>query len=155
MSPPLPPPSHHCCIYVDGSSLPNPGPMSLGAVLYMPDGSRHTLAQDLRKTGCNNEAELLALMAALHQAQLLGANCLTVRTDSSVLVEQLNPHGKPGMRPARPIERLASLFDEARALMAQFDELQLQWIPRHRNTEADALARAAHEPLPEAESSPS
>jgi ribonuclease HI len=30
--------------------------------------------------------------------------------------------------------------------MAGFDEVRLQWIPRHRNTEADALARAALAP---------
>ena len=33
----------------------------------------------------------------------------------------------------------------ARAIKTMgFDELVLQWVPRHRNTEADALARMAH-----------
>ena len=63
MPPPKPAPAHHCCIHVDGSALPNPGPMSLGVLLQLPDGSRHTLSQDLHRSGCNNEAELLALMA--------------------------------------------------------------------------------------------
>ena len=139
--PALPPaPCHHCCIYIDGSALPNPGPMSLGAVLTLADGSRHTLSQNLRRSGCNNEAELLALLAALHQARELGQTHLTVRTDSSVLVEQLGPARTP---PARPILRLQPLFEQARAQMQSFAELQLQWLPRHRNTEADALARAA------------
>jgi len=35
------------------------------------------------------------------------------------------------------------LFDEARALLKSFDQATLKWIPRHRNREADALARAA------------
>lgn len=116
--------------------------MSLGAVLHMPDGVQHTLSKNLRRSGCNNEAELLALMAALDLAKSLGAQCLTVRTDSHVLLEQLGP---PGPRPARPIARLSHLFDEARSAMQAFTELQLQWVPRHRNTEADALARAAHQ----------
>ena len=137
---PLPPP-HHCCIHIDGSSLPNPGPMSLGVVLQMPDGVQHTLSKNLHRSGCNNEAELLALMAALDLADSLGARCLTVRTDSQVLLEQLGP---PGPKPARPIERLKPLFEQARQRMQSFDELQLQWLPRHRNNEADALARAAH-----------
>jgi ribonuclease HI len=47
-------------------------------------------------------------------------------------------------KPARPIARLATLFEAARAQMQDFDELVLQWVPRHRNTEADALARMAH-----------
>ena len=139
-----PPPPHHCCIHIDGSSLPNPGPMSLGVVLQMPDGVQHTLSKNLHRSGCNNEAELLALMAALHKAHELGARQLTVRTDSSVLVEQLGPPRTKSAKPAKPIIRLQSLFAQARAQMQQFDELQLQWLPRHRNTEADALARAAH-----------
>lgn len=137
----LPAPAHHCCIYLDGSALPNPGTMTLGAVLQMPDGTRHTLSKNLQRRGCNNEAELRALMAVLTLAQSLSARHLTIRTDSSVLIEHLGP---PGPKPRRPIERLESLFVEARALMAWFDEIVLQWIPRHRNVEADALARAAH-----------
>lgn len=141
MPPPKPAPAHHCCIHIDGSSLPNPGPMSLGVLLRLPDGSEHHLSQALHRSGCNNEAELLALMAALKLARELGARSLTVRTDSQVLLEQLGP---PMAKPARPIVRLSPLFDEARRHMQGFDELVLQWIPRHRNTEADALARAAH-----------
>lgn len=115
--------------------------MSLGVLLRMPDGSEHRLSQALHRSGCNNEAELLALMAALKLAHELGACSLTVRTDSHVLLEQLGP---PMPKPARSIVRLSHLFDEARQHMQGFDELVLQWIPRHRNTEADALARAAH-----------
>ena len=136
-----PPPPHHCCIHIDGSALPNPGPMSLGALLRMPDGSEHRLSQNLHRSGCNNEAELLALMAALELAQSLGARHLSIRTDSQVLLEQLGP---PGPKPARPITRLSPLFEQARTQMSGFEELVLQWVPRHRNTEADALARAAH-----------
>ncbi|GGH51151.1 hypothetical protein GCM10010975_04590 [Comamonas phosphati] len=135
------PPGHHCCIHIDGSALPNPGPMSLGAVLRLPDGARHTLSRNLRRSGCNNEAELLALIAALREAQALGVHHITLRTDSSVLVEQL---GGPGPRPTRPILRLEPLFAQARRLMGEFEEIRLQWIPRHRNQEADTLARAAH-----------
>ena len=54
--------------------------MSLGAVLRMPDGSQHQLSQNLHRSGCNNEAELRALMAALNRARSLGARSLTVRT---------------------------------------------------------------------------
>jgi ribonuclease HI len=80
-------------------------------------------------------------MAALKLARDLGARSLTVRTDSRVLLEQLGP---PMAKPARPIARLSQLFEAARAQMQGFDELVLQWVPRHRNTEADALARMAH-----------
>lgn len=115
--------------------------MSLGAVLRLPDGTQHSLSKALHQSGCNNEAELLALMAALTLADEMGLRCLTIRTDSRVLLEQLGP---PMAKPVRPIARLNHLFEDARQQMQGFDELVLQWIPRHRNTEADALARAAH-----------
>jgi ribonuclease HI len=124
-------------IYCDGSALPNPGRMGLGAVFTEPDGTRHTLSQATHRTGCNNEAELRALMVALQQLQKRGATALLVYSDSSVLVEQL------GAANAKPIARLAALFDEARALLNSFEQASLQWIPGHRNGEADALARAA------------
>ena len=132
-----PAPAHAWVIYCDGSAVPNPGRMGLGAVLTAPDGTRHTLSQPTGTRGCNNEAELLALMAALRQAQACGAATLRVYCDNSILVAQL------GAAPAQPIARLAGLFDEARFLLASFDEAQLHWIPRHRNHRADTLARAA------------
>lgn len=121
--------------------------MALGAVITAPDGTRQLLSQVCPDQGCNNEAELRALMAVLQtllglQARRLAgwpAGRLAIFTDSSVLVEQL----APSPRPTRPIVRLADLFDQARAMLAEFEHVQLRWIPRHRNTEADALARAA------------
>lgn len=124
-------------IYCDGSALPNPGRMGIGAVFTEPDGTRHTLSQATNRTGCNNEAELRALMAVLRELQTRGATALLVYCDNSILVEQL------GGAVVKPIARLACLFEEARALLKSFDHTRLQWIPRHRNGEADALARAA------------
>nr|WP_324623329.1 ribonuclease HI family protein [Delftia lacustris] len=125
--------------YIDASALPNPGRMALGAVITAPDGTRQLLSQVCPDQGCNNEAELRALMAVLQTLLGLQARRLAIFTDSSVLVEQL----APSPRPTRPIVRLADLFDQARAMLAKFEHVQLRWIPRHRNTEADALARAA------------
>lgn len=129
-------------VYCDGSAVPNPGYMGLGAVMTAPDGRRHTLSQATHTRGCNNEAELLALMAALQALQAHGATALQIFTDNSILVEQLS-----GMS-VTPIARLASLFDEARALIGTFEHVSLKWVPRHRNGEADAMARAALGLLP-------
>lgn len=124
-------------IHSDGSALPNPGRMGLGAVWTAPDGTRHTLSQVAPGIGCNNEAEVRALMAALRTLQLQGADDLRVHCDSSVVVAQV------GSNTTKPIARLAALFDEARALFNTFSQATLVWIPQHRNGEADALARAA------------
>jgi len=126
-------------VYCDGSAVPNPGRMGLGAVLVAPDGvTRHTISQATTATGCNNEAELRSLMLALAALRTHGARGLQIHSDSSVLVEQLGDD-----RPAPPIARLAPLFDEARRLLQGFAPVELRWIPRHRNGEADALARQA------------
>ncbi len=117
--------------------MPNPGRMGMGVVLRAPDGSRHMFSQASHAAGCNNEAELRALLLALRELQARGATALLVHSDSSILVEQL------GGAPARPIGRLQELFAQARILLQTFGQVQLQWIPRHRNTQADALARAA------------
>jgi len=128
-------------IHCDGSAWPNPGRMGLGAVLTGPDGAvQHQISEATTFTGCNNEAELRALMLALQwlaQQGIATSTPVQVFSDNSVLVEQLGAH------PAAPIARLAALFDEVRRVLQQFQQLNLQWIPRHRNGTADTLARAA------------
>lgn len=124
-------------VYCDGSAVPNPGRIGLGVLLIAPDGTRHTLSLAPQLQGCNNEAELRALMAALQELQARGARALRVHCDNSVVVEQITDPN------AKPIARLADLFDAVRTLFQSFDQAELLWIPQHRNREADALARAA------------
>ncbi len=124
-------------IYCDGSAVPNPGRMGLGAVVTAPDGSRHPLSITAESRGCNNEAELRALMAAMQYARQHGAAELLIHCDNSVVVQQLAETA------TEPFLRLAPLFDDVRAELRSFESVQLRWIPRHRNLEADALARAA------------
>ena len=124
-------------VHTDGTAWPNPGRMGLGAVLVAPDGRRLTLSIAAPQSGCNNEAELRAVMAALALARAEGAEVVRLHCDNSIVVAEL-----AGTAP-RPMARLHGLFDEARVLAASFRRLELVWIPRHRNAEADVLARAA------------
>ncbi|MGQ2978156.1 MAG: ribonuclease HI family protein [Polaromonas sp.] len=124
-------------IHCDGSAVPNPGRMGLGAVLVAPEGTRHVLSTAADARGCNNEAEARALMLALRDAQARGARVLQIYSDNSLLVAQLGAGAAP------PVLRLAALYDQVAALLASFAYTSLHWIPRHRNGEADALARAA------------
>ncbi|MFY3382945.1 reverse transcriptase-like protein [Paracidovorax sp. MALMAid1276] len=142
-------------IHCDGSAVPNPGRMGLGAVLTGPDGVvRHQISQATHFTGCNNEAELRALLAALQwltaappEAEATPAR-LRVVSDSSLLVQQLGP------QPGAPIVRLAPLVDAVRSALQPFAGVELVWVPRHRNTQADALARAALGLAPKASARP-
>lgn len=137
MSLPTEPTPAHWVVYCDGTATPNPGRMGLGAMITAPDGTRHLISHDTGERGCNNEAELRALMLALHTLRELGATTLQIYSDNSIVIEQLDG------RLTKPVARLAALFDDARALLLPFDSVSLHWIPRHRNEEADALARAA------------
>lgn len=130
--------------FCDGSAAPNPGRMAYGVLIVSPDGTRHTLsASSESATGCNNEAELMALDAALHELHRLGAQHVVLHSDNSVVVEQLQGQSQEQTQPGSPFVRLAPQFAQTRVLMQAFAHVGVLWIPRHRNGEADALARAA------------
>lgn len=124
----------HC----DGGAWPNPGTMALGAVLTSPSGEVHRLSQRLGGSGCNNEAEWRATVAVLSLALQHGARNLHLHTDSTQVRDHLSQPGAPTLTPA-----LQTWVDEARALAAKVTRLTVQWVPRHRNAQADALAREA------------
>jgi len=102
-----------------------------------PDGQCSEKSQLLKVSGCNNEAELHALCAALEMAAAAGARRLVLRGDSDVALRYVR--GPDGTQ----IERLQVLVARARDWLLRFDELQLVWIPRHRNRDADRLSRQA------------
>ncbi|SFU73163.1 ribonuclease HI [Polaromonas sp. YR568] len=135
-------------IYCDGSAVPNPGLMGLGAVIIAPDGRRHPLSITAEGRGCNNEAELRALMTAMQYAGQHGATELLIHCDNSVVVQQLLGTA------TEPFLRLTPLFDEVRTVLQSFTSARLVWIPRHRNREADALARAAVGLMPKSTAAP-
>ena len=122
--------------------MPNPGRMAIGAVLTCPNGEDYYLAQALPGVGCNNEAELRALKAGLEVAQQQGASSIRIYTDSRWLLEQLAPAAERAGT-VRPTLRLGHWLVQVREVLQPFEQVQWRWIPRHHNTEADALARQA------------
>ncbi|MEW7849813.1 ribonuclease HI family protein [Massilia aurea] len=129
--------------WFDGSARPNPGRCGLGAVLEGPGGVRVELSRD-GGYGNSSEAEYLALNAVLKVAVDHQANDVLVCGDSQVVIDDVNgpdSAGAPSLRAYR---------DAARALLAQLPQAQLRWIPRHKNSRADALSqRAVPPPSPE------
>lgn len=106
-------------------------------MVQAPDGQRNSEAALLGRSGCSSEAELHALVGVLELAWKQGARRLVVRGDSAVAIAYVNGSDHTG------IERLAVLIRQAQLAAARFDEISLQWVPRHRNAEADALSRQA------------
>lgn len=124
-------------LWFDGCALPNPGRLGLGALLLSPEGRRIELSLAGSRHGCSNEAELEALGAALDRAHAEGACRLTVTGDSDFVVRHLRGERQTGVEPLRRLIRTVS------ASMARFDAVDLTWVPRHRNRDADRLSRAA------------
>lgn len=124
-------------LWFDGCALPNPGRLGLGALIVAPDGRRIELSQPGSRYGCSNEAELEALCLALDRAHAEGARRLVVTGDSDFVVRHLKGEKQTAVEPLR-----AQLLCSERAL-ARFESVELRWVPRHRNRDADRLSRAA------------
>jgi ribonuclease HI len=122
---------------IDGAARGNPGPASYGVVLRKPDGSPHeSLGKYIGRT-TNNVAEYYALIAALDYAAAHGIRNLRVESDSQLIVNQIKGIYKvkhPDLRP---------LHERARKQAAGLESFQIQYVPRERNRDADALANAA------------
>lgn len=123
--------------WFDGTACPNPGKIGVGAIVLSPQGNRIEKFDPVAFSGCNNEAELRALTAALILAHDAGARHLVLRGDSDMAIRHVL--GTDSTR----IARFAPLIAEARAWLRCFEDVQLQWIPCHRNQEADRCSRDA------------
>lgn len=123
--------------WVDGTARPNPGRIGIGHVLVSPSGLRAEHSDTDGRSGCNNEAEVRAILGALAAAAAAGARRLTLHSDSRFAVDCLN-----GLD-STEVPRLVDLLATVRAAMDHFDQVRLVWLPRHRNAEADRIARAA------------
>jgi ribonuclease HI len=120
--------------WFDGSAHPNPGRCGIGALLLGPGGEQVEIAQ-AAGYGNSSEAEYRALVALLEAAVAAGAHGLTIYGDSRVVIDdvQLAPH--------RAAPSLHTLHAAANTLLAQLPGTRLRWIPRHKNTAADALSQ--------------
>lgn len=128
---------HGWQIWFDGCAQPNPGLIGLGALLLSPSGERIELSCPAGRSGCSNEAEVSALCVALAHAHASGARHLQIRGDSDFVIRHLRGEQRTAIAP------LLSLVEQAEALLAGFDSVRFEWIPRHRNRDADRLSRAA------------
>jgi probable phosphoglycerate mutase len=128
----------HVIVEADGGSRGNPGPAGYGSVV-LDAATGDVLAE--RKGGLghttNNVAEYSGLIAGLEAARELGASLVDVRMDSKLVVEQMS--GRWQIKHAR----LQTLAEQARGLVACFDKVTFEWIPRASNKHADRLANEA------------
>ena len=124
-------------IYTDGASLGNPGPMGIGIVIFRDD-DRIEEFSDYLGEGTNNIAEYSAVIRALEAAHRLGETEVHIRSDSELVVRQLNNEYKVKDAKLKPLKRR---IDKLREGM----KVSFEHIPREENEDADALAKVAAE----------
>lgn len=125
------------CAWFDGSAAPNPGTCGAGVLLRAPDGRRWEWQRKLGY-GNSSEAEYQALIMALELAHPIVMadpyRSLLVLGDSRVVIDDV------ALDASKSAGSLRHLHQRARELIATYPELELRWLPRHRNVEADRLA---------------
>src|SRR5437016_11698315 len=123
--------------YVDGASRGNPGPASYAVILRGPDGATRFEAGKYIGRATNNVAEYYGLITALDYAAAHGIERLLVRSDSELLVRQIQGRYKVKSADLRP------LHERARKLAHGFAYFAIEHVPREQNREADELANSA------------
>jgi probable phosphoglycerate mutase len=121
----------------DGGARGNPGPAGIGATIRSSRGKVLAEVSEAIGATTNNVAEYTAVLRALDRAAELGATEVAIRTDSKLLVEQLNGN----YRVKNPT--LQRLHAEVRSRARAFTSVTFEHVPRERNRRADALVNLA------------
>jgi ribonuclease HI len=144
-------------LYFDGLTEPyNPGGWACYGWLVKRDGATVASGQGVAcppgRGSTNNVAEYAALIAGLEAlrstASLVvagldidGHDCqqsVEVRGDSQLVINQVTGAWRCNVPHLRP------LLQKAKSLAGQVGQVSFRWVPRERNTEADALSRQAY-----------
>ena len=123
-------------IFTDGASRNNPGEAGAGIFILRDGQPLEKIARYLGTT-TNNIAEYRAAIIGLEHCVKLGASVVRLHADSELMVKQLNGQYKVKNEGLRP------LYQKAKELIAKIGCVEVKYIPREQNKEADALANKA------------
>ncbi|MGH9686860.1 MAG: reverse transcriptase-like protein [Candidatus Acidiferrales bacterium] len=134
---PAGPPAGVYVANVDGASRGNPGPAAYAVVMRDPNGN--VILELGKRLGrdTNNVAEYYALLAALDYAAGSGIKALRIRSDSELLVRQMQGRYKVKSPDLKP------LHERAMKLTRHLTYFTIEHVRREMNRDADALANAA------------
>ena len=133
-------------VYFDGLCQPiNPGGISCYAFLVKSGGrtiySNYGIAvEPFSQDSTNNVAEYTALVKALQWLleKNLGTTKVEVKSDSQLIVNQLTGDYKVKSK------RIMSLYKQVLLLKRKFQDIEIKWVPREENREADRLTNKAY-----------
>jgi ribonuclease HI len=125
-------------INTDGAvGPPNPGPAGAGYVIvFEGDDGPESVVGAVPLTECNHhEAEYHAAIHALRRAAELGATEVVLRSDSMVLVDQMNDEARVR------VPEIARLADQLHREIAKYHAVEIVWVRRKENKAADLLSK--------------
>ncbi len=130
------------CLMVDGASRGNPGEAGCGAVIYDEQGEILKELTSYLGSSTNNVAEYQGLLMGLEGVLKLGGRKLQIRSDSELLVRQLN-----GVYRVKD-EKLKVLYRKALDLLGRLEAYRIIHVRREHNKLADRLANIAIDKAP-------
>jgi ribonuclease HI len=133
-------------VYFDGLCQPiNPGGISCYAFVVKSGGSNiysdyGVAVEPFSEDSTNNVAEYTAIAKALQWllANNLVSTKVEINSDSQLIVNQLTGDYKVKAK------RIISLYKQVLLLKSKFQDIQINWIPREKNREADRLTNKAY-----------
>jgi len=129
--------SIHLTAFIDGASRGNPGEAAFGVLIYR-DGNLECRCGQRLGIATNNVAEYFACIMSLIECGKLGADVVTVYSDSQLLVKQVT--GEYRIKDDW-LKRLNAVITELRGL---FTRVEFVHIPREKNREADAFVNSLY-----------
>ncbi|AWB26732.1 ribonuclease HI [Halococcoides cellulosivorans] len=126
-------------VYFDGACRGNPGPAAIGFVVVAAEDGIVAEGSERIGRATNNVAEYEALIRALEVAADHGFGAVVVRGDSELIVKQVTgayDTNDPDLRERRI---------RVRQLLENFEEFDIEHVPRELNDRADELANDAFE----------
>tara|TARA_Y100000031_G_scaffold133439_1_gene155276 strand:+ start:1249 stop:1653 length:405 start_codon:yes stop_codon:yes gene_type:complete len=123
--------------YTDGGARGNPGPAAIGVVVM--DENKKEIESFGKYIGhkTNNQAEYLALLAAVEKVRDMGATEVTCYLDSELVVKQMNREYKVKNN------ELASIFVKIWNVATGFDRITYKHVRREQNKKADTQVNKA------------
>ena len=124
-------------IFTDGASQGNPGHAGIGVVVLDSKGKKIREVSQYIGQASNNVAEYTAVIIGLIEAVSSKSKKVTLKTDSELVVRQLN-----GVYKVKS-DNIKTLFIIASNLKKLFNNLSITHISRELNKDADSLASGA------------